>query len=647
MKEKLQVAKNSLKLRLTELHLLKLFKEGHINGTVHTSIGQEVIPVMLKLFTSEDDWCFSNHRGHSHYLARTNDFEGLLAEVMSRPSGCAGGYGGSQHLIAKNFYSNGIQGGMSPIASGVANVLKNQKNNNISIIHIGDGTLGQGVLYESLNICGIFNLPVLYIMEDNGIAQSTFTDEFKLENLEKRISGFGVSFFESSSDDWEDLYNCLKEAVENTRKQGPTLVRIKTRRLLSHSKGDDNRDDSIINENNLNDPLNKLIDENEEFKKIKDDFNIKLRKISDKIQEEEPLAFVNEFTPIYLEESKLKKLDDENIGINIKTQIYQTIDQLLFENGTFVGEDIKNTSKNASKEYGGAFKVSGDLSDKYPNSVINFPISEQSIVGFATGVALAGEKAISEIMFGDFTTLILDQVVQHISKFTTMYGREVPLSLLIRTPMGGRRGYGPTHSQSFERFFIFHQGMISIAANHRTNLKKVLIDFIQKKKPVMLFEHKGNYLLKQNEKISDLYQIYHTENISKDIVISPVDRKPEYTIFCYGFSLKIAEELIEDFKKLNIFAEIICPTVISPINILPLLKSAIKTKKIIFIEEGSGKAGLSSACLSELVSSNINLKYAQIYGNETIIPASLNAELELLDFKKKIIHDIIKSEGHI
>lgn len=647
MKEKLSIAKKSLKLRLTELHLLKLFKEGNINGTVHTSIGQEVIPVILKLLTSEDDWCFSNHRGHSHYLARTNDFEGLLAEIMSRPSGCAGGYGGSQHLIAKNFYSNGIQGGMSPIASGVASVLKNKKNNNISMIHIGDGTLGQGVLYESLNICGIFNLPVLYIMEDNGIAQSTLTDEFKLENLEKRISGFGVNFFESSSDDWEDLYSCLEKAVESTRKKGPTLVRIKTRRLLSHSKGDDNRDDSIINENNLKDPLNKLIDEYEELKVIKDNFNIELRKISDEIQEQEALASVNEFKPIYLEESKLKKLDDENIGINIKTQIYETIDQLLLENGTFVGEDIKNTSKNASKEYGGAFKVSGNLSDKYPNSVINFPISEQSIVGFATGVALAGEKAISEIMFGDFTTLILDQVVQHISKFTTMYGKDVPLSLLLRTPMGGRRGYGPTHSQSFERFFIFHQGMISISANHRTNLKKVLVDFFQKKKPIMLFEHKGNYLLNQNDKISDLYQIYHTENISKDIVISPVNKKPEYTIFCYGFSLKIAEELIEDLKKLNIFAEIICPTVISPINILPLLKSAIKTKKIIFIEEGSGKAGLSSACLAELVSSNINLKYAQIYGNETIIPASLNAELELLDFKKKIMNDIIKSEGHI
>lgn len=647
MKEKILVAENSLKLRLTELHLLKLFKEGNINGTVHTSIGQEAIPVILNLFTSENDWCFSNHRGHSHYLARTKDFEGLLAEIMSRPSGCAGGYGGSQHLIAKNFYSNGIQGGMSPIASGVASVLKNKKNNNISIIHIGDGTLGQGVLYESLNICGIFNLPVLYILEDNGIAQSTLTDEFKLENLEKRISGFGVDFFESSSDDWEDLYNCLMKAVENTRKYGPTLVRIKTRRLLSHSKGDDNRDDIIINDNNLKDPLNILIDKNEELKKIKDDFNNKLRKISDNILEKPALESVNEFTPIYLEESKLKKLDNENVNTNIKTQIYETIDQLLSENATFVGEDIKNTSKNASKEYGGAFKVSGNLSDKYPNSVINFPISEQSIVGFATGVALAGEKAISEIMFGDFTTLVLDQVVQHISKFTTMYGREVPLSLLLRTPMGGRRGYGPTHSQSFERFFIFHQGMISISANHRTNLKKVLIDFVQKKKPIMLFEHKGNYLLKPNEIISDSYQIFHTENVSKDIVISPVNRKPEYTIFCYGFSLKIAEELIEDLKKLNIFAEIICPTVISPINILPLLKSVIKTKKIILIEEGSGKAGLSSACLAELVSSNLNLKYAQIYGNETIIPASLNAELELLDFKKKIISDIVKSEGHI
>ena len=250
-------------------------------------------------------------------------------------------------------------------------------------------------------------------------------------------------------------------------------------------------------------------------------------------------------------------------------------------------------------------------------------------------------------MFGDFTTLILDQVVQHISKFTTMYGKEIPLSLFIRTPMGGRRGYGPTHSQSFERFFIFHQGITSIAANHRTNLEQVLLDHINSSKPVFLFEHKANYLLKSNEKISSAYEVFYTNDLSKDIIIKPKIKKPEYTIFCYGFSLKVAEQLLEDLEKINIFAEIFSPTVISPINILPLIKSSIKTKKIVFMEEGSAKAGLSAACLSELMCSNVPINFARIYGNDTIIPASLNAELNLLDFRKKILHDIINAEGLI
>ncbi len=644
MIDKLAIAIDCLKLRLTELHLLDLFKEGKINGTVHTSIGQEAIPTILNLYTSLDDWCFSNHRGHSHYLSRKKDFRGLIAEVMSRPSGCAGGYGGSQHLISENFYSNGIQGGMSPIAVGVSHVLK-KNSKNIAVIHIGDGTLGQGILYEAFNLAGIFNLPILFVLEDNEIAQSTATKDFKLNELQNRIKGFSLKYFESSSDDWNDLSVNFQKAVKHCREDGPALIRVKTRRLYSHSKGDDNRDDKIINDNFSNDPLSIMLEKNDDLKKIQEDFKTELRKISDEVSKEEVLNNVKEFNPIFSREFEMveAKIQSES---SVKDQIYNVIDELLKDGGTFVGEDIKNIGTDAPKEYGGAFKVSLDLSDKYPDAVINFPISEQSIVGFATGVALAGEKSISEIMFGDFTTLILDQVVQHISKFTTMYGKEIPMSLLIRTPMGGRRGYGPTHSQSFERFFIFHQGINAIAANHRTDLQKVLLDHVHSKKPVFLFEHKTNYLLKPDEKISNAYEIFHTNDSSKDVFIKPKTERPEYTIFCYGFSLKIAEQILDDLQKMNIYAEIFSPTVISPINILPLIKSSIKTKKAIFIEEGSGRGGLSAACLSELMCSNIQIDFARIYGNDTIIPASLSAELNLLDFRKKILHDIIKQEGY-
>ena len=561
---------------------------------------------------------------------------------MSRKTGCSGGYGGSQHLIAKNFYSNGIQGGMTPIAAGVSSVLK-KTGNNISIVFIGDGTLGQGILYEALNISGIYNLPILFILEDNGIAQSTLTSTFKLEELKKRIEGFSINYFESTSDDWDNLNKNLMESVQSARTTGPTFIRIKTRRLFSHSKGDDNRDDLIINENYANDPLEILLQESTELSEFKSEFNDYLRTISNQVHEEEPLQTVKRFVPIQKNQYFLTSnlLDEE---LNLKEQIYNYLKSILEDGGTFIGEDIRNKSENAEKEYGGAFKVSMNLSDKFPNDVLNFPISEQSIIGFSTGIALAGSKSISEIMFGDFTTLIVDQVVQHISKFSTMYGENVPMRMLIRTPMGGRRGYGPTHSQSLERFFLFHQGLIAVSANHRTNLQNVLSSFMSDGNPVILFEHKTNYLLKKNHHLANGYNVFLTDDNSNDVVIKS-DKKPEYTIFCYGYSLKIAEEILDELSMYNLNFEVICPTVVSPINILPLLKSCIKTKKIILIEEGSGAMGLSSACLAELSNSRVKLEYSKIYSNETIIPASMNAELELLDFKKHIISDILSNEG--
>ncbi len=144
-------------IREFEQLLLKLFGQGKLNGTVHTCVGQEMVPVLLSRHITDQDTFFSNHRGHGHYLVKTNDVKGLLAEVMGRTSGCSGGYGGSQHLLKeKSFYSNGIQGGMSPIASGYAFSKKIASREGISVLFLGDGTLGEGTLYEAFNCAAIF-----------------------------------------------------------------------------------------------------------------------------------------------------------------------------------------------------------------------------------------------------------------------------------------------------------------------------------------------------------------------------------------------------------------------------------------------------------------------------------------------------------
>ena len=201
-------------IREFEQLLLRLFGEGKLNGTVHTCVGQELIPVLLSSHISDDDTFFSNHRGHGHYIAKTGYVKGLLAEIMGRTTGCAGGYGGSQHLYSeKSFYSNGIQGGMAPVASGHAFSKKISGKPGISVLFLGDGTLGEGTLYEAMNCAAIYQLPILFVLEHNGYAQSTSSKQTFAGDSQKRFEGFGLEYFKGNIWENEQLEEAFGKAV--------------------------------------------------------------------------------------------------------------------------------------------------------------------------------------------------------------------------------------------------------------------------------------------------------------------------------------------------------------------------------------------------------------------------------------------------
>ena len=179
-------------IRQVEQTLLDLFAKGELFGTVHTCIGQEWTGVAVAAHLRRGDVVFSNHRCHGHYLALTDDVEGLVAEIMGRQTGVCGGRGGSQHLCAEGFFSNGVQGGMTPVAAGMALALKHLNQDHIVVAFIGDGTLGEGTLYESLNIISKWHLPVLIVLENNLYAQSTFQPQTLAGEILARPTAFGI-----------------------------------------------------------------------------------------------------------------------------------------------------------------------------------------------------------------------------------------------------------------------------------------------------------------------------------------------------------------------------------------------------------------------------------------------------------------------
>ncbi|OJF15765.1 thiamine pyrophosphate-dependent dehydrogenase E1 component subunit alpha [Couchioplanes caeruleus] len=238
-----------LLIRHFELALLDLFDQGKLNGTTHTCLGQEYIPVVLRPLLDERDYVFSNHRGHGHYLARYDDPAGLLAEIMGREGAICNGVGGSQHILRGTYMSTGVQGQSLPIAVGTAMHLERGGQPLLALAYIGDGTWGEGSVYEALNMAQLWRLPLVVVVENNRIAQSTPTERQMSGTIADRARAFGIRHHRITGVDVEAIRADLVPLVAETRHQNrPLVLEFDTYRLGPHSKGDDNRAPELIRE---------------------------------------------------------------------------------------------------------------------------------------------------------------------------------------------------------------------------------------------------------------------------------------------------------------------------------------------------------------------------------------------------------------
>jgi TPP-dependent pyruvate/acetoin dehydrogenase alpha subunit len=234
--------KTMLLIRRFEERLLAEFSAGKLVGTTHAYIGQEADAVGVFSVTDPDDVVFSSHRCHGHFLAYGGEPYRLAAELMGKSTGLVGGRGGSQHIHWRNFYSNGIQGGIVPVATGMALAEKTRKTGNISLVFVGDGTLGEGVLYESLNIAALWQLPILFVVENNRYAQTTPVQMGVAGSISGRFNAFGIPVWERDTCDVLEVRSAAEDAVRNTRSgAGPAGLILHTQRFSAHSKGDDPR----------------------------------------------------------------------------------------------------------------------------------------------------------------------------------------------------------------------------------------------------------------------------------------------------------------------------------------------------------------------------------------------------------------------
>ncbi len=230
------------RIRRFEETVLENFSRGAFYGTTHTCLGQEADAVGVLGQIQAQDIVFSNHSGHGHFLAYGGDMRALFAELMGRATGVCGGRGGSQHLHWRNFYSNGIQGGIVPVATGMALAEKDKGSRAVTVAFLGDGTLGEGVVYESLNIASLWGAPILYVVEANHIAQTTPTNLAMAGDMCARFQSFGIQVSELDTSDVVEIQPAARELLEAARQQcRPQALLLHTFRFGPHSKGDDTR----------------------------------------------------------------------------------------------------------------------------------------------------------------------------------------------------------------------------------------------------------------------------------------------------------------------------------------------------------------------------------------------------------------------
>ena len=590
--------KLALMIRRTEDKFLELFDQGKMNGTVHTCNGQEFSAIAFSSALGKDDFIFSSHRCHGHYIAHTGDVSGLIFELMGKTTGTCSGIGSSQHLFNDNFFSNGIQGGIVPVAAGMAFAVKKKNIGSIGIVFIGDGTLGEGVVYETLNLISLLNLPLLLVCENNRYAQSTKVEDSLAGDILSRPKSFGIETFHSNTWDLDNLFSDAKDSINFVRNGKPAFHLVDTYRLNHHSKSDDNRNIKEVARYAKKDPLN-IFKNNEPdlYKSMLQKIDKEIFKISKEAEN------INELEgKQYHIDTKLKRTEKyENIvALNerVVNRINLFFDNILNmdENALFIGEDILSP-------YGGAFKVARDLSSKYPEKVISTPLSEAAITGLSNGLALGGFRPYLEIMFGDFLTLSMDQIINHASKFHHMYNKQINCPIVIRTPMGGGRGYGPTHSQTLDKFLVGIDNFSVIALNSFIDPKLIYESIhFNEIHPVLVIENKLDYGRFVGAQKLDFYNIKRSLDLYPIVLCSPISDSPSITIVTYGgISSNVIEALHNIFQFTGLIPELIILSKISPLDISPIIESVKITRRIITIEEGSKEFGIGAEIITQTI----------------------------------------------
>lgn len=629
MEIKKRIYFKALKIRAAEEQLLIGYKNRDFGGTVHTCIGQELLPAIISELIGTNNFILSNHRGHGHYIAHTGDLVSLFREFLGKEGAPSKGIGGSQHLYYKNFLSNGIQGCTAPLAVGIGMVQP-------TIYYLGDGTFGEGVLYEALNLAKLVNSRLMFVVEDNEISQSTPSRKVLMgTGIADRLRAFGCDCIEVDSANPSYMFSKIRDLISDWQNLSPIAILCKSYRLRSHSKGDDTRNSNYVL--NLPDPLK--IFASELGLEYENEFRLVVEDILSKWNQVKSEKKINFFESKIKHEPQLNLPDYSSGEKRINNVIRDAISSELEAGAIFIGEDIITKWDSNSNAYGGAFGVSLGLSENFIK-VIGTSISEAGLVGVAAGHALASKNlSIAEIMFADFSTLIIDQLHNGVDKYLKMFGSNLSIPLVVRLPYGMGRGYGPTHSQAPFEIFSGLTEIVNISYTPFLDYNSVLRNVRSKGASVIINEPKiyyGDLLQDWFDLIEDMDLRPIGGRLATSFVCS-ASKNPVVKIISHGSTVKV---VLQAIKKYSINCElIIVSELYSDFNFLSEF-STVKTPLVIIEEKNSSYGALFVSIASDILNSK-HISFALTNSPVKNIPANSEWESELM-ITPEVVNEIVK-----
>ncbi len=639
------IYRNILLPRMIEEKMLVLLRQGKISKWF-SGIGQEAIAVGSTLALQKDEWIMPLHRNLGVFTSRQMGLEKLFKQWQGNKDGYSNGRERSFHFGSKPHYICGMISHLGPqlaLADGVALAYKLRQENKVSLAYSGDGGTSEGDFHEALNVAAVWELPVIFVIENNGYGLSTpVNEQYRCESLVDKAKGYGMEGVRIDGNNILEVYDTIRGVRDYCiQNQQPYLIECMTFRMRGHEEASGTKyvPQELFEEWGKKDPVKnyeqyliaegimnemQVADIRHEFKEyIESELKAAFEAEAIVPNTEEELrdvyakkSMVNgELSMVNIEDSQ-SIIDHSPFTIHEKRFVDAIQDALRMsmekhENLILMGQDIA--------EYGGAFKITEGFVQQFGKErVRNTPLCESAIVGTALGLSLEGFKSMMEMQFADFVTVGFNQIVNNLAKIHYRWGQNA--DVVIRMPTGGGVGAGPFHSQSNEAWFTHVPGLKVVYPSNPQDAKGLLIAAINDPNPVLYFEHKALYRSVSGQ----VPDIYYETPIGKAAITK---EGTDITIISYGSGVHWALEYQEQHPDISL--HILDLRTLLPLDFESIREAVAKTGKVLILHEDTltgGIGGEVSAWISEHCFELLDAPVMRCASLDTPVPFNIDLE---------------------